>query len=75
MRAKKVLRIGVAVFLAVYENAVGEPATLGALASVRAAPAKVFAGEALARIAHAERPVYKDFEFERCRFLDGGNLF
>ena len=57
-----------------YEYAVGEPATLGALPAVRAPAAKVLASEALPRIAYAERPVYKNFEFERCRTLDGCNL-
>ena len=73
-RAEQVLRRCIAVFLAVNEDAVGEPATLGALPAVRAAAAEVFAGEALPRIAHAERPVNEHFEFERSRALDGRNL-
>ena len=68
MGAEEVLGAGVAVFLAIYKNAVGESATLGALAAVRAAAAEVLASEALSRIAHAECAVYKDLQFQvRCR--------
>ena len=73
--AKEVLGVGVAVFLSVHKNAVGKSAALGALAAVGAATAKVFAGQALARVAHAKRPVNEYFEFQVGGGFDGGNFF
>ena len=55
--------------LAVAEQFVGQPAGLGALAAIAAAAAHGQAGQALARIADAQRPVDEHFQADagRCR--------
>ena len=60
--AQKILSLPEIHGLAVADDLVGHPAGLGALAAVRRAAAQRLAGQALARIGHAECAVHEDLD-------------
>ena len=62
LRAEEVLRLAEVDVLAVADDLIGHPAGLGALAAVGRPAAEGLAGQALARIGHAERAVDEDLD-------------